>query len=330
MSIRSGKGFSRDNTSGLKWGNYLRRALLWAVALGVAGIAGLWIWSAFYRKADHTATIVSVRSRLVHTEEKLLPDSAGKKRIAFELTDERGRRTRGELHLPAGHSSKLPGLLILGGKGTGARAAGLIRLIRPAALCSMDYPAFETKKITLRGSLAFITGMREASLDAVAGAFNVLDYLCARGEVDTSRIIVVGASLGVPFAVISASLDQRVNALVLVYGAGDLDHLIDWNLRRKLKFAPARLLVSRILSTAAAPFEPSAYIGRLAPRPLLMVNSRQDERIPEACIRHLFGKAGEPKTIRWLTSAHIHPTNRELINSLTETVSGWLEQNGLL
>ena len=330
MPIRSGKELSRGNNQGFKSSKYFKRVLLWTVASVVAGIAGLWIWSGLYRKADHTATIVSARSRLVHTEEKLLPDSAGKKRIAFELTDERGRRTRGELHLPAGHSSKLPGLLILGGKGTGARAAGLIRLTRPAALCSMDYPAFETKKITLRDSPAFITGMREASLDAVGGTFNVLDYLCARGEVDTSRITVVGASLGVPFAVISSSLDQRVNALVLVYGAGDLDHLIDWNLRRKLKFTPARLLVSRILSTAAAPFEPSAYIGRLAPRPLLMVNSRQDERIPEPCIRHLFSNAGQPKTIRWLATAHIHPTNRELIDSLTETVSGWLEENGLL
>ena len=309
MPIRSGKELSRGNNQGFKSRKYFKRALLWTVASVVAGIAGLWIWSGFYRKADHTATIVSARSRLVHTEEKLLPDSAGKKRIAFELTDERA------------------GLI---DKGIGARAAGLIRLTRPAALCSMDYPAFETKKPTLRGSPAFITGMREASLDAVGGTFNVLDYLCARGEVDTSRITVVGASLGVPFAVISASLDQRVNALVLVYGAGDLDHLIDWNLRRKLKFTPARLLVSRILSTAAAPFEPSAYIGRLAPRPLLMVNSRQDERIPEPCIRYLFSNAGQPKTIRWLATAHIHPTNRELIDSLTETVSGWLEENGLL
>ena len=330
MSIRSDKGFSRDNTPGFKWGKYLRLALLWVLVSAAVGTAGLWVWSALYRRADHTATLVSASSSLVRIQERSLPDSAGKKRTAFVLTDQQGRRTRGELHLPDTAAGRLPGLLVLGGRGTGARAAGLIRVNRPAALCSMDYPAYRTDKITLGGGLAMVAGMRRAALDALAGVFNVMDYLCSRSEVDTSRITVVGASLGVPFAVIGAGLDERVAALVLVYGAGDLEHLIDWNLRRKLKFAPARFLVGRILSTAAAPFEPSAYIGRLAPRPLLMVNSSLDERIPEPCINHLFNRAGEPKTIRWLASAHIHPTNRELIDSLTAMVSEWMEGKGLL
>jgi len=320
----SGKGKIRENDPGLKPAKRLKRALPWAVALFAAAAAGLWLWSAAYRRADHTATLVVERSSLAGALETQLPDSAGKMRVAFELTDERGRRTRGELHLPGESVGRLPVILVLGGYGTGARAAGLVRLSRPALLCSIDYPAFEVKKTGIRSGLGLVLEVRRATLNAVAGIFNVLDYLSARPEADTSRITVVGASLGVPFAVIGAGLDERADALVLVYGAGDLARLIDWNLRRKLKFPPARFLLSRILSTAAAPFEPSAYIGRL------MVNSRLDERIPEPCIHHLFNRAGEPKTMRWLATAHIHPKNRELIDSLTAIVSGWLEEKGKL
>jgi hypothetical protein len=293
-------------------------------------VAGLWVWSSWYCGYDHTETLLAERSRLMQVNQTPLADSAGRKRVAFELTDERGRRTRGMLLHPPETDRILPVLLVLGGYGTGAKAAGLIELPGQAILCSMDYPDYPGGKITLLSSPAIISGMRRAVLDAVGGLFTVMDYLSAREEVDTCRITVVGASLGVPFAVIGAGLDTRVDALALVYGAGGFDLLFDWNLRRKLKFAPARFLATRILATAAAPFEPADYIGRLAPRPLLMVNSDRDERIPRPCVEELFSRAGEPKTMRWLATAHIHPTNRELIDSLTVVVSGWLEDNAML
>ena len=82
--------------------------------------------------------------------------------------------------------------------------------------------------------------------------------------------------------------------------------------------------------TLVSPFEPTAYIDRIAPRPLLTINSRRDEKVPEPCVRLLYDKAGAPREMAWLDTEHIHPSNRSLIDSLTRISSTWLVRKNLL
>lgn len=312
-------------------GKKIIKLLILAIGLFLIGTtAGFITWIIWYRSCDHTDRLLAQHRNLAGIEEKLVSDSGGSRELAFKLIDQKGQVTRGELRFPAGTKRPLPALLILGGHGTGARAADLINLEEPAVICAMDYPPYPERKIRFLEAPHLVYALDSSAVAAVGMAQNVLDYLFSKPEIDTSRVTVIGASFGVPFAVIAVALDHRPKGLVLLYGSADLEKLIDWNLRQKIRCGPLRKAASLILGTLTTPFEPLSYIDRISPRPLLMVNSREDEKIPLPCVDLLYRQAREPKEIIWLDSSHLHPSNRDLIDSLTRTVSSWLKKNGLL
>ena len=64
-------------------------------------------------------------------------------------------------------------------------------------------------------------------LDSVYDLTHVLDYLCLRGDVDTSRIGALGVGHGGTVAWLLAASDERVAATATVLGAVDFQWLID-------------------------------------------------------------------------------------------------------
>jgi fermentation-respiration switch protein FrsA (DUF1100 family) len=51
--------------------------------------------------------------------------------------------------------------------------------------------------------------------------------------------------------------------------------------------------------------DPVQHLPRFAPRPLLLVNMRSDERVPPAAGEALYAAAGEPKQILWFDGGHL-------------------------
>ena len=300
-----------------------------ALSIGAAAIA-LAIWIAWYGSADHTGRLLAEWSALVKVVERRDSSSSQQRVVSFKLTDGRGRVTTGEMRLPVDLHGRAPAFLILGGHGTGSKAAGLIHIEKPAVICAIDYPSYPPWKAGILQAPRVLSQLISRAMSAAGSSFAVLDYLLSRPEVDTSRVVVLGASFGVPFAVIAAALDARIKGLVLLYGAGDLGRIIDWNLKGDIHSRMLRGLASRILGALASPFEPLSYIGRVSPRPILMVNGRNDEKMPPLCVELLYRRAGEPKEIIWIESRHVEPSESELIDSLTAVVWRWLEKKGLL
>ncbi|OGG04720.1 MAG: hypothetical protein A3F83_06735 [Candidatus Glassbacteria bacterium RIFCSPLOWO2_12_FULL_58_11] len=308
----------------------LKRFALSTVIFFLAALSFGYAICLWYRLRDHSPALFAEHRPLAKVAELQAElDSTGLAESAFSLTDDRGHRTAVILQRPAAAAEPLPAVLILGGQYTGARAVRLVRLGRAALLCAMDYPAVPTGKITPTRVPRLLFRLDHAARDAVGMSFSVLDFLCARADVDTSRITVLGASFGVPFAII-ASLDPRVKATVLIQGAAGLEEVIDWNLRKRIRFTVLRKPVSFLLGTLTAPYEPASYIGRLAPRPVLLINSRQDEKIPAACAEELYSRSKPPKERLWIDSPHLHPSRSGLIDSLSATVSDWLVSKDLL
>ncbi len=301
--------------------------VLLAVGAAVAALVILAIW---YRSADHTTRLLAERLPVTKSETRELPDSTGWSTVAFEVTDRKGRIATGELRRPREAGGRLPAFLILGGHGTGGKAAGLIRLKHPGVVCAMNYPAYPEWRGGLLRTPRTLAELDAAVIEAVGMSFDALEYLVSRSDVDTSRVTVLGASFGAPFAVIVAALDRRAKALVLLYGAGDVGDVLEWNLRGDIPSSFLRKPAGWAIGTLTAPFEPMAYIGRVSPRPFLMVNGRFDETIPARYVERLYGRAGEPKDIVWIESRHMEPSERGLIDSLTAIVSGWLERKGLI
>ena len=142
-------------------------------------------------------------------------------------------------------------------------------------------------------------------------------YLAQRSDVDSSRIAMVVTSFAVPFGVIAAAEDQRFRNVGLIYGAGDLGKVLEANL--SIESGLLRDLAVWLAGEIYHEFEPTQYVGDIAPRPVIMVNGRDDPQMPVDAVRALYDAAREPKTLIWLNTGHLMPTDSALIRALVDT-----------
>ncbi len=109
------------------------------------------------------------------------------------------------------------------------------------------------------------------------------DFLVAERGIDPRSIALAGFSRGAQLSMIVGGADDRFVAVAAIHG-GHFDRLETGHL-------PAAC--------------PANYIGRISPRPFLMVNGRNDaDYLPEAAVLPLQRLAGDPKELRWTDSGH--------------------------
>jgi len=119
--------------------------------------------------------------------------------------------------------------------------------------------------------------MRRAALDTPSATMLGVDYHLSATDVDRDRIVLVGGKPRRSLRTRCAAADDRITALALLFGAGDLFAMIDANL-------PLPSLVRRpmawVLSVVVSPLEPLKYIERVAPSAGLHADSTGDPRMP--------------------------------------------------
>jgi dienelactone hydrolase len=215
-----------------------------------------------------------------------------------------------------------PVFLMLGGYETGQRAATLIDDTQGNIVVAMAYPYDGNVKVKGLAVVPEVPRIRQALRDTPPAVLLVLDYLLSRPDVDRARIELVGASFGTPFATIAAALDERVTRLWSVHGAGEPYTLMSHNLQRRLPWAPARATVAGLANLLAAGprMAPERWISRIAPRPFIMINATEDERLPRDAVMTLFDSARNPKEIIWLPGMHVQSNRTEILQGLVRTV----------
>ena len=124
-------------------------------------------------------------------------------------------------------------------------------------------------------------------------------------------------SFAVPGGGRAAAAPARFRNVGLIYGAGDLPRVLEANLSLEPRFL--RSLAAELADQLYGEFEPTLYVEAIAPRPLVMVNGRNDPQMPVEAVRALYAAAGEPKALVWLTTGHLLPTDRRLIRELVDT-----------
>jgi fermentation-respiration switch protein FrsA (DUF1100 family) len=188
---------------------------------------------------------------------------------------------------------------------------------------SCDYPWGDPAKLSWSALVLKLPRVR-AELLATARALELaVDYLVSRREVDTARLFALGASLGVPPLAAWAAGDPRPRAVALLYGGADLGAILEANMGRRLRSAAIRRFAARTFGLALRPLEPSRTVGRIAPRPLLVVASADDQWIPTRSARLLYEAAREPKRLVWLGGEHVRTGDVELLRALTDSVVAW-------
>ena len=109
------------------------------------------------------------------------------------------------------------------------------------------------------------------------------DFLVSERNTAPDRIVLFGFSRGAVAGMIAAGAEPRLAGYISVSG-GHFDRL-------EREHQPAAC--------------PANYIGRISPRPLLMMNGTHDaDFVKDTSVEPIFGLAKEPKTIRWEDRGH--------------------------
>ena len=147
-------------------------------------------------------------------------------------------------------------------------------------------------------------------LDLVA----VVDYLTKRPDVDPQRIGALGISLGGATSILAAARDPRIRAVVDVCGFTDIESATNTAYEHFIglpafPFSPITVRISEWrIGQSVASSRPIDVVGRISPRPLLIIHGADDVQIPPAHSTRLFAAAGEPKEL-WLVPGAGHGMN---------------------
>lgn len=265
--------------------------------------------------------------RISAVEQESRQDSAGTRETHLRVTSSSGLRVELAIRRPV-HTAddsgqvRRPLFLILGGHERGKGAGALIGDTRGAIFASMEYPFDGDHRAKGLAVLAQVPAIRRALYDTPPAAQIALDYLLARPDVDPTRVELVGASFGAPFATIVAARDRRVTRLWLAHGGGDTYAMIDRGLEKEIRSAVLRAPVSHLANLLASGprFTPERWIADVAPRPVVMLNAEDDEKIPRRSVEILFAAAQAPKELVWLPGNHMQGNRPEVLQRLIDAI----------
>ncbi|HJU74109.1 MAG TPA: hypothetical protein VJ717_10200 [Gemmatimonadaceae bacterium] len=212
--------------------------------------------------------------------------------------------------------------VILGGQRAGKEAALLFPDTRGSVVAAIEYPYGGKPNPKGLAVVREVPAIRRAILDTPPAIMLALDYLLQQPDVDPTRIELIGASFGAPFAAVVAALDQRVTRLWLLHGAADPRRLLEHNLRRYVSIAPLRTAIAATANVliSGPRLDPAHWTPRVSPRPVILINALEDERIPRPLVDALFASAREPKEQHWLPGQHMQRNRREILTALVDTV----------
>ena len=242
------------------------------------------------------------------------------------LTSDAGYRVRGYMRVPRA-LGPWPAIVVIGGTNTGRMAAELFTPDEPYVILGLDYPWEGPRQLDWFQFLVRIFDVRKAMLLTPSAVMLGVDYLESRPDVDISGLVLAGASFVAQLITIAGALDNRASSVLIIYGGGDYAALLRANL--KVKPVWLRSAIAGAGAGLLAPIEPLDYAGLIAPRRTVIMNGREDDRIPLESVERLYEAAGEPKELVWLDAGHISSRDPASIERVLRAASHALSLNSV-
>jgi len=142
-------------------------------------------------------------------------------------------------------------------------------------------------------------------------ALSLVNYAIGRRDVDANRIGMLGISMGGAIAILTAAKDQRIRAVVDDSGFSDAPGVIAASFEHFIHlpafpFAPITVGIADLRANIdVSRVRPMDVIGKISPRPLLIIHDSGDSVVPVANSLRNFAAAGEPKEL-WLVPESGH------------------------
>ncbi len=263
----------------------------------------------FTERQGRIESVVAERSTTVH----------GQLSESVSLLSDSGLRVSFRVIRNVVVDTPLPVLVILGGHRTGSDAVDLFGDVGDRAVVGVDYPYDGPEKA--RGVMTIartIPLARQAFLDTTPAISLIFDWLVEQDWADRNKMVVIGASLGVPFAAAAAARDERISGVMLVHGAADNRLWFQVQVARRIDAEFLHYPLATVLNWLAygPVFDTGKHVALVSPRPVLIIGARHDERAPPGQTEVLFDAAHDPKRLRWTEGRHVQPGRTEIIAEL--------------
>lgn len=119
-----------------------------------------------------------------------------------------------------------------------------------------------------------------------------VDFIELRSELDQDNIGFFGVSLGGITGAVFCGVDKRVKVPILVLAGGQMNLMFGKN------------ALASDTKDYLSIIEPMNFIEHISPRPLLMLNAKNDEIVLPMMSKLLYNKANNPKDIIWYPEKH--------------------------
>jgi alpha-beta hydrolase superfamily lysophospholipase len=142
------------------------------------------------------------------------------------------------------------------------------------------------------------------------------------------QIAVIGHSVGAASAIMSAARNPAIGAVVAVAPFACVNEI--WQTNRPGVVPPFVLKWTLWVVEKTRGFDrddicPLDVVGRIAPRPLLVIHGTEDKRITEEQVRRLFDAAQKPKSL-WMVDGATHSGIRTpVLDTLAPDVIAFLD-----
>ena len=161
-------------------------------------------------------------------------------------------------------------------------------------------------------------GRGESDGDAVTLGFReqrdaseAVIYLRSRGDVDMTRLGVLGVSMGGSVAILAAAREPEIKAVIADSPFASADLAVEEGFTRVVglpafPFAPITLqLIRWRVGFAPQDIVPKEHIADISPRPVLLIHGLDDAKVSPDNSRILYEAAREPKEL-WLIPGGTH------------------------
>ncbi|MDE2127002.1 MAG: alpha/beta fold hydrolase [Armatimonadetes bacterium] len=256
------------------------------------------------------ATLKPMDATATHTRYLLSYDSVHDQRVPAILS------------LPVGFVAPWPAVILLHGSGGNKDssyiqwAAEMLNREGYAALSIDTQYCGDRRKPGVSGNVYMPDSyrMRDAWVQTVVDLRRAVDYLDSRSDIAPKHIGFLGFSQGAMLGAVFGGVDRRVSCVCLAVPGGGfvnvVKHIDRYPLLKSYWPEKATPSVMRKVEMIAGVTDPIHYIGRIAPRPLMMIVANQDQVIPPESSAALVAAAdshGHADVERWQSGHILNP-----------------------
>jgi fermentation-respiration switch protein FrsA (DUF1100 family) len=155
---------------------------------------------------------------------------------------------------------------------------------------------------------------------AIGDAARLARLLGEVDGVDPDRVCLRGSSMGGFVAIHSAAVEEAVRGVIAICPAGE-EMLLDGLKRESLEMRAD----ARALGAWLEEHDLREAVAMVAPKPLIILHARGDDRIPASWSEELYERAGEPRKLVVIGGGHHRSVQHD--PELGAVALRWLERS---